>query len=505
MWYFYIRMSHEASAASGISEVAQIHACNAYYKEIAKGFPDPTISPNHFPDDAPPGCFIDRAQSAWEKGFWGLDQRPAGKEIFKHLKKGDHIVVYNVERFARNTENCVRMLRELEERGINVHFTIERIDFTTAAGRMMLSILSAVAQYQSDISSERIREALRIKKLFQQQTKQKRDNSEWLDSDLPVNLPSKQPPPIQGFTVHIYNRVSSFDQKLSGLGMEVQREANLLKAQSIAKNGEDIKVYEDHSVSAFSVPFTKRPAASKLLAALKPGDHVVIYRGDRAFRNARQCCEFVENCMTNNVIVHLTKEGANTGDEYGRLFFRILAIFAEIESEIKRRQKNQINAFLAARGRPICSAPRQYKVRKVNGKKQLTYDFDELKQMCRAWLLRKMGYEWPQIQRTLQAYYCQDKKIKPKLICEFKDAKTRRRAKRFTEILPKLGAEVTSGLIADAVSHLSRPIAETYLSWCAHPLPVQCTWDRLVALGIDPTILSSLPDAPGDHAQSQAG
>jgi DNA invertase Pin-like site-specific DNA recombinase len=372
---------------------------------------------------------------------------------------------------------------------------------------MMLSVMAAVAQYQSDIKSERTREAIAIKKMLGTVAKQRRDGMEWIDSEhvSQRNKTSEELP--QDFTVHIYNRISVHDKRMVSLGMEVQRECNQRTAERIAKSGGDVKfaTYEDDSVSAFSVPFTKRPAASRMLAALIHGDHIVIYRGDRAFRNARQCCEFVELCMKNKIVVHLTREGASTRDEFGRLFFKILSIFAEIESETRRRQKLQVNDNMAARGRPICNYPRQYKCRKINGKKQLVYDFDELKHMTRSWLMRKMGYPWEQIRRTLQAYHCQDKKIKPGLVCkEFVMSKTKRRGRRMDEILSKLGAEVTSDLVADAVSHLSRPISETYLSWCKHPVPIQCTWDRLVGCGIDPTILGSLPDAPVHQEPSQA-
>lgn len=503
-WYIYVRMSHEASVASGISEQSQITACLDYYKELGGS----DLSAEHFPSDAPPGVFVDRAQSAWKKGYWALDQRPAGQMLVSKLQKGDHILCYNIERFARNTENCLRMLRELDDRGINVHFCMERFDFTTAAGKLMLSIWAAVAQYQSDIKSERTREALRIKEMFGYKGKQKRDRIDWMDSDLPINQPSKQQKAPQHFSVHIYNRISQHDHRLVSLGMDVQREANTRKAESIAATGENVQIftYEDDSVSAFNVPFTKRPAASKLLAALKPGDHVVIYRGDRAFRNARQCCEFVELCMKNKITVHLTREGATTADEYGRLFFKVLAMFAEIESEMRRKQKLRMNEAMAARGRPIAMTPRQYKVRKINGRKQLVYDFKELRRMARSWILRSMGYEWEQVCRTLQAYHCMEKNLKPGLVLQpYDNVTTRRRVRRFKEILDQLGAEVTSELVADAVSHLSRPIAGTYLSWCKHPVPILCTWDRLNACGIDSKYLVLLPDAPSGPAQSQAG
>lgn len=492
-------MSHETSVASGISEQAQIRACKDYYSEHCVHTGDKKIGKAHFPSDTPAGVFVDRGeakkgQSAWKKGFWGLDQRPAGRELVKCLKPGDHIVCYNVERLARNAENCLRMLREFEEKGISVHFASERFEYNTASGKFMLTVMAAAAQYQSDIKSERTREALRIKKMFGGGGNKKKERSEWLDSSMPIKRRTTERVENRNFTVHIYNRVSSHDQKLSQLGMDVQRGGNLHKANLIAATGDSVKIetYEDESVSAFSVNFSKRPAASKMLAALKPGDHVVFYRGDRAFRNTRQCCEFVELCIKNGITVHLTREGISTADEHGRMFFKILAVFAEIESETKRTQKLAINEYMAARGRPISRYPRQFKAKKINGRKQLVYNEKELAEMSRAWLLRKLGHKWDQVCRILQAYYCQAKRIKPGLVCEIEDTKTRRQVKRFEEIMPNLGPEVTSALVADAIAYLATEVDAAYLSWCKHPLPILCTLDQIASAGICPKVLESL-------------
>lgn len=496
-------MSHESSVASGISEQAQLVAIREYYSELSAKESDKEICQHHYPEDVPAGVFVDRDRSAWKRKYWAIDHRPAGAEMFKHLKPGDKIVCYNVERFARNVENCVRIIRELHERGISVHFAMERFDFSTAAGKMMIHVLAAVAQYQSDIQSERIREATAIKKLLGKAGNKHRKSTQWLDSELHIPQPAKDnAETFDKFTVHIYNRVSAYDQKISQLGMGVQREGNLRKAQSIA-NGNPVVTYEDESVSAFSIPFPKRPGASQMLANLRRGDHVVIYRGDRAFRNARQCCEFVEQCIANNITVHITDAGITTTDEFGRLFFKILAMFAEVESEIKSRRKLACNAWCAERGRPIATIPLQYKAKVVNGKKQLVYDKKRLRIMARIWILRKLGLTKEQVGRTLQAYDCMDRKLKPILKTTFTPRYVGTSYERMESILPKLGAEVTSGLVADAVDYLSRPISSTYLVWCKHPLPLQCTWDRLADCGISPTYLSSLPDVPLHHAASQ--
>jgi DNA invertase Pin-like site-specific DNA recombinase len=489
-WYFYVRMSHRQSAESGLSEQSQLRVIEHYFQELSvhteKG-------KSKFPEDTKPGNFIDRGVSGWSKA---LDQRPAGIALLKTVQPGDHIIFYSVDRAFRNTEECLRTLRVLGQNDISCHFATEQFDFTTASGKFMLSVMAAVAAYQSDLTSERTREANAIKRLTGQRQMKKGSKTSWDDSSLPVTRKSLPPQPVTHGTIRIYNRVSTLDQKISGLSMQHQRQSNESKAkrlQLLYPGLANAVTYEDESVSAYKIEFSKRPSASRMLADLVPGDHVVIYRADRAFRNTKQSCEFVDSCMAMGVTVHLTKDGISSGDEFGRMFFKMLSMFAEMESAIKSRRKLELNDYLASRGRPIATIPFQYKGAMKNGKKHLKHDLKRLQEMACCWVARRLGYSYEDIHEFMYAYKCAEQDKKPGL--KRPNAYTREKANavRFEEIYSTLPKPMISELVTKAIAYLSQPIDSKYTYWCKKPLPLDCTEDRLDACGISQVLQQTTP------------
>ncbi|WP_420067840.1 recombinase family protein [Streptococcus suis] len=68
--------------------------------------------------------------------------------------KIDRILVKSISRFARNTLDCIKYVRELKELGIGVTFEKENIDSLDAKGEVLLTILSSLAQDESRSISE---------------------------------------------------------------------------------------------------------------------------------------------------------------------------------------------------------------------------------------------------------------------------------------------------------------------------------------------------------------
>lgn len=492
-WYYYVRMSHHTSAASGLSETAQLTAIENYCRSLSVHTEKGTCK---FPDDTKPGNFIDRGVSGWSKS---IDQRPAGRELLKVLKAGDNVVFYNVERAFRNTEEFLRVARVLGENGIKLHFAAEQFDFSTASGKFMLTVMAAVAAYQSDLQSERIKEAMAIKKLMGKPGTPKGAKYQWDDSSLTIKRPpqSDGKPKYENGKIHIYNRVSSLDQELSGLGMEVQRQSNAVKARQLRALFPYLteeETYEDESVSAYKIEFSKRPSASRMLANLKPGDHIVIYRADRAFRNTKQSCDFVDSCKKIDVTVHLTRDGVSSGDEFGNMFFKMLSMFAEIESAIKSKRKHEINDYLSKRGRPICAIPMQYKKRIRNGKKQLVYNMKRLEQMARSWVCRQLGCPYDDIHEVIYAYYCMDNDLKPGLKRPWATAHQYYECGKFEKIMNDLPKPMLKDLIEGAIAYLERDIPDKYTYWCKRKrLPLDCTKDHLDECGISQVLQDLSP------------
>jgi len=83
----------------------------------------------------------------------GLDQLMADCK----KRKADVILVWKFDRFARSVSHLLRALETFEELGIEFVSLSEQIDTSTAAGRMIFTVLGAVAALERSLIAERVR------------------------------------------------------------------------------------------------------------------------------------------------------------------------------------------------------------------------------------------------------------------------------------------------------------------------------------------------------------
>ena len=83
-------------------------------------------------------------------------KRDAFNRLIQDCRDGkvDRILVKSISRFARNTLDCIKYVRELKELGIGVTFEKENIDSLDSKGEVLLTILSSLAQDESRSISE---------------------------------------------------------------------------------------------------------------------------------------------------------------------------------------------------------------------------------------------------------------------------------------------------------------------------------------------------------------
>lgn len=84
--------------------------------------------------------------------------RPELKRALEYLRKGDKLVVYKIDRLARSIRDLHNITYELQEKGIGVAFIKEQIDFSTATGKLMFTMLGAIAEFERDLINERTKE-----------------------------------------------------------------------------------------------------------------------------------------------------------------------------------------------------------------------------------------------------------------------------------------------------------------------------------------------------------
>lgn len=152
--FFYRRVSDVKQADSGLGEEAQLATCQDYYNHRLKplGY--------QFGGD-----FLDSAKSARKKHFM---QRKAADALNLAARKGDVIVISKMDRAWRSMRDFSNTIANWEQRGIHVAVVncgIETWDKNKAStNKLLMGILAAVAEWESDMISTRTKEGMAAKK-----------------------------------------------------------------------------------------------------------------------------------------------------------------------------------------------------------------------------------------------------------------------------------------------------------------------------------------------------
>ncbi|MCR4467790.1 recombinase family protein [Burkholderia sp. SCN-KJ] len=95
-------------------------------------------------------------------------ERPQLQAALDYLRDGDTLTVHSMDRLARNTEDLLRMVRELTERGVTVQFVKDSMTFSAdkrnPQQELMMTMLAAFAQFERSLIRERQREGIAIAK-----------------------------------------------------------------------------------------------------------------------------------------------------------------------------------------------------------------------------------------------------------------------------------------------------------------------------------------------------
>ena len=83
--------------------------------------------------------------------------RPQLQAALQFLRDGDEFVCTKPDRLARSTTELLRIVEELTERGVRVRLLSMNIDTSTATGKLLLTLMGAVAAFEREIMLERQR------------------------------------------------------------------------------------------------------------------------------------------------------------------------------------------------------------------------------------------------------------------------------------------------------------------------------------------------------------
>lgn len=93
--------------------------------------------------------------------------RPQLQAAIKHLRKGDTLIVHSMDRLARNLDDLRKIVKELTNRSVTVHFVKESLIFNgedSPISNLLLSVMGAFAEFERSLIKERQLEGINIAK-----------------------------------------------------------------------------------------------------------------------------------------------------------------------------------------------------------------------------------------------------------------------------------------------------------------------------------------------------
>jgi DNA invertase Pin-like site-specific DNA recombinase len=96
-----------------------------------------------------------------EKASGAKEDRPELAKALDHMRKGDVLVVWKLDRLARSLKQLVLVLEDLGKRGVGFRCLAPAIDTTSPEGRLLYSITGAFAEFEREIIRQRTKAGLK--------------------------------------------------------------------------------------------------------------------------------------------------------------------------------------------------------------------------------------------------------------------------------------------------------------------------------------------------------
>jgi len=84
-----------------------------------------------------------------------VTDRPGLTQALSHLRAGDTLVVWRLDRLGRSLGHLIDTIRHLESRGVHVKSLQEQLDTTTSGGKLVFHVFEALAEFERDLIRER--------------------------------------------------------------------------------------------------------------------------------------------------------------------------------------------------------------------------------------------------------------------------------------------------------------------------------------------------------------
>lgn len=148
--------------------------CAVYVRKSTEKGLELEFNSLHNQEDACQSYIMSQAFNNWEyyKTYTdggisgGTMERPALKQMLEDIRRGliQTVVVYKVDRLSRSIMDFHNMMKEFDKYGCSFVSITQAFDTSTSMGKLTLNMLLSFAQFEREVSSERVRDKIRASK-----------------------------------------------------------------------------------------------------------------------------------------------------------------------------------------------------------------------------------------------------------------------------------------------------------------------------------------------------
>src|SRR5882762_1470592 len=153
----------------------KIRRCAIYTRKSSEEGPEQEFNSLHAQREACEAFIRSQTGEGWrlirthydDGGLSGATmERPALQRLMADIDKGlvDAVVVYKVDRLTRSLADFAKMVELFDARGVSFVAVTQQFNTTTSMGRLTLNVLLSFAQFEREVTGERIRDKIAASK-----------------------------------------------------------------------------------------------------------------------------------------------------------------------------------------------------------------------------------------------------------------------------------------------------------------------------------------------------
>lgn len=96
-----------------------------------------------------------------EKMTGAKRDRPELAKMLDRMTEGDTVVIESLSRLGRSTKDLIELTELFQSKGVHLVSLKESIDTSTSTGKLLFTLMSAIAQFERDVIADRTREGLK--------------------------------------------------------------------------------------------------------------------------------------------------------------------------------------------------------------------------------------------------------------------------------------------------------------------------------------------------------